>query len=81
MCAAAVRTPDRLQLAAAVEAVAVRVGAQRQLSVCLISTLPPTGCSPDRTRRYRSGPTKTWIKVKNLQAPGVLRFEERDETG
>ena len=37
--------------------------------------------SKDRTRPYRSGPTKTWIKVKNLQAPGVLRFEERDETG
>ena len=34
--------------------------------------------SKDRTRPYRSGPSNTWIKTKNLQAPGVLRFEDRD---
>ena len=36
--------------------------------------------SKDRTRPHRSGPSKTWIKIKNLQAPGVLRFEDRDAT-
>ena len=35
--------------------------------------------SKDRARTYRSGPSKTWVKIKNLQAPGVLRFKERDE--
>jgi ATP-dependent DNA ligase len=34
--------------------------------------------SKDRTRPYRSGPSKTWLKIKNPQAPGVLRFENRD---
>ena len=27
---------------------------------------------------YRSGPSKTWLKVKNPTAPGVLRFEDRE---
>jgi ATP-dependent DNA ligase len=35
--------------------------------------------SKDRTRPYRSGQSKTWLKIKNPQAPGVLRFEDRDE--
>jgi ATP-dependent DNA ligase len=34
--------------------------------------------SKNRARPYRSGPSKTWVKIKNLQAPGVLRFEDRD---
>ena len=34
--------------------------------------------SKDRARPYRSGPSKTWVKIKNLQASGVLRFEDRD---
>ena len=33
--------------------------------------------SKDRSRPYRSGPSKTWIKVKNPEAPGVRRFEDR----
>jgi bifunctional non-homologous end joining protein LigD len=33
--------------------------------------------SKDRTRPYRSGQSKTWIKIKNPKAPGVRRFEER----
>jgi ATP-dependent DNA ligase len=36
--------------------------------------------SKDRTRPYRSGQSKTWLKIKNPQAPGVLRFEDRDGT-
>jgi ATP-dependent DNA ligase len=32
--------------------------------------------SMHRAHPYRSGPTKSWIKVKNPSAPGVLRFEE-----
>jgi bifunctional non-homologous end joining protein LigD len=34
--------------------------------------------SKDRTRPYRSGPSKTWLKIKNPQAPGVLRFKEQE---
>jgi ATP-dependent DNA ligase len=34
--------------------------------------------SKDRASPYRSGPSKTWLKIKNLQAPGVLRFADRD---
>ena len=33
--------------------------------------------SKDRSRPYKSGPSKTWIKVKNPEAPGVRRFEDR----
>ena len=33
--------------------------------------------SKDRSRRYESAPSKTWIKVKKPEAPGVLRFEDR----
>ena len=33
--------------------------------------------SKDRSHPYRSGPSKTWIKVKNPEASGVRRFEER----
>jgi bifunctional non-homologous end joining protein LigD len=33
--------------------------------------------SKDRSRPYKSGPSKTWIKVKNPDAPGVRRFEDR----
>ena len=33
--------------------------------------------SRDRSRPYKSGPSKTWIKVKNPDAPGVRRFEDR----
>jgi ATP-dependent DNA ligase len=32
--------------------------------------------SKDRTRPYRSGPSKTWLKTKNPRAPGTLRFKE-----
>jgi hypothetical protein len=32
--------------------------------------------SKHRAHPYRSGPTKSWIKVKNPSAPGVLRFED-----
>jgi ATP-dependent DNA ligase len=35
--------------------------------------------SKHRTRPYRSGRSKTWLKIKNPKAPGVLRFEDRDE--
>ena len=28
-----------------------------------------------RVARPRSGPSKSWIKVKNPKAPGVLRLE------
>lgn len=34
--------------------------------------------SKDRTRPYRSGRSKTWLKIKNPQAPGVTRFEDRE---
>jgi ATP-dependent DNA ligase len=33
--------------------------------------------SKDRSRPYRSGLSKIWIKVKNPKAPGVRRFEDR----
>jgi len=33
--------------------------------------------SKDRSRPYRSGRSKTWLKIKNPQAPGVRRFENR----
>jgi bifunctional non-homologous end joining protein LigD len=33
--------------------------------------------SKHRKHPYRSGPTKSWIKVKNPSAPGVLPFEDR----
>jgi ATP-dependent DNA ligase len=32
--------------------------------------------SKHREHPYRSGPSKSWIKVKNPDAPAVLRFEE-----
>ena len=32
--------------------------------------------SKHREHAHRSGPAKTWLKVKNPAAPGVLRFEE-----
>jgi bifunctional non-homologous end joining protein LigD len=34
--------------------------------------------SKDRTRPYRLGRVKHWLKIKNPQAPGVTRFEDRD---
>jgi bifunctional non-homologous end joining protein LigD len=34
--------------------------------------------SKDRTRPYRSGPSKTWLKIKNPDAPGVLRFHDSE---
>ena len=34
--------------------------------------------SKDRTRSYRSGRSKTWLKIKNPQAPGVTRFKDRN---
>jgi bifunctional non-homologous end joining protein LigD len=34
--------------------------------------------SKDRACPYRSGPSKTWLKIKNLRAPGVVRFQDRD---
>jgi ATP-dependent DNA ligase len=34
--------------------------------------------SKDHTRPYRSGRSKHWLKIKNPQAPGALRFEDRD---
>jgi bifunctional non-homologous end joining protein LigD len=34
--------------------------------------------SKDRACPYGSGPSKTWLKIKNLQIPGVLRFQDRD---
>jgi ATP-dependent DNA ligase len=33
--------------------------------------------SKHREHSYRSGPSKTWLKIKNPSAPGVLRFEDR----
>jgi ATP-dependent DNA ligase len=35
--------------------------------------------SKHRAHPYRSRPSKSWIKVKNPKAPGVLRFSERVE--
>jgi bifunctional non-homologous end joining protein LigD len=32
--------------------------------------------SKHRESPYRSGPSKTWLKVKNPAAPGVLRFKD-----
>jgi ATP-dependent DNA ligase len=32
--------------------------------------------SKDRTRSYRSGVVKHWLKIKNPTAPGTLRFKE-----
>jgi bifunctional non-homologous end joining protein LigD len=32
--------------------------------------------SKHRGHPYRSGPSKSWLKVKNPKAPGVLRFED-----
>jgi len=32
--------------------------------------------SKHREHSYRSGPSKVWLKIKNPQAPGVLRFKE-----
>jgi bifunctional non-homologous end joining protein LigD len=34
--------------------------------------------SKRRDHSYRSGQSKTWLKIKNPDAPGVLRFEERE---
>jgi bifunctional non-homologous end joining protein LigD len=34
--------------------------------------------SKHRKHPYRSGPSKSWIKVKNPKAPGVLRFKEEN---
>jgi bifunctional non-homologous end joining protein LigD len=33
--------------------------------------------SKHRERAYRSGPSKTWLKIKNPAAPGVTRFNDR----
>ncbi len=33
--------------------------------------------SKHREHPYRSGPSKAWLKIKNPNAPGVLRFEDR----
>ena len=33
--------------------------------------------SKHREHPYRSGRSKTWLKIKNPKAPGVLRFEDR----
>ncbi len=32
--------------------------------------------SKHREHAYRSGPSKAWLKTKNPQAPGMLRFRE-----
>jgi bifunctional non-homologous end joining protein LigD len=32
--------------------------------------------SKHRAHPYRSGPNKSWVKVKNPNAPGILRFTE-----
>jgi bifunctional non-homologous end joining protein LigD len=32
--------------------------------------------SKHREHRYRSGPSKAWLKTKNPAAPGMLRFRE-----
>jgi hypothetical protein len=34
--------------------------------------------APRRDNPYRSGRSKTWLKVKNPAAPGVTRFERED---
>ena len=34
--------------------------------------------SKHRAYPYRSGPSKSWIKVKNPKAPGALRFTENE---
>ena len=34
--------------------------------------------SKHRERPYRSGPSKTWLKIKNPSAPGVLRFKDEE---
>jgi bifunctional non-homologous end joining protein LigD len=34
--------------------------------------------SKHREHAYRSGRSKTWLKVKNPAAPGVTRFERQD---
>jgi bifunctional non-homologous end joining protein LigD len=34
--------------------------------------------SKHRGHPYRSGPSKSWIKVKNPNAPGVLRFKDEE---
>ena len=45
----------------------------------------PKRSQPDESevpvRPYRSGPSKTWLKIKNPKAPGVLRFEDRTTAG
>jgi bifunctional non-homologous end joining protein LigD len=33
--------------------------------------------SKHREHPYRSGPSKVWLKIKNPEAPGVRRFEDR----
>ena len=33
--------------------------------------------SKHREHRYRSGPSKAWLKIKNPGAPGILRFQDR----
>jgi bifunctional non-homologous end joining protein LigD len=34
--------------------------------------------SKHREHPYRSGPSKSWLKVKNPKAPGVLRLQEEE---
>jgi ATP-dependent DNA ligase len=34
--------------------------------------------SKHREHPYRSGPSKAWLKIKNPNAPGVLRFKDED---
>jgi ATP-dependent DNA ligase len=34
--------------------------------------------SNHRERAYRSGPSKTWLKVKNPRSPAALRFADRE---
>jgi hypothetical protein len=34
--------------------------------------------SKHRERAYRSGPSKTWLKVKNPRSPAALRFADRE---
>jgi bifunctional non-homologous end joining protein LigD len=34
--------------------------------------------SKHREHPYRSGPSKAWLKIKNQNAPGVLRFKHED---
>jgi ATP-dependent DNA ligase len=34
--------------------------------------------SKHREHPYRSGPSKSWLKVKNPNAPGVTRFKEKE---